>query len=264
MKKPEIDPRLADRRRRVAEDRARSNLGRLVRFLVLLAAVAAVVWFLQSPFLSVSHVVVTGADRVDVAEILAEHGVVEGRAMVTLRLDGARQALAADPWIAAVEVAREWPTTVRVEVTERTPAASVRLSGGWVLVAADATVLERVERPDPSLPTARFPAVAEGDAAQDLQVAGAVEYLAALPADHRRGALVAPGEGGLVATVDGFEVRLGGPFEMDSKAAVSAALIDSGLEEGSVLTVVAPASPAVLPPGAAPTSTVPAEDGGSG
>lgn len=75
---------------------------------------------------------------------------------------------------------------------------------------------------------------------------------------------MAPGEGGLVATVDGFEVRLGGPFEMDSKAAVSAALIDSGLEEGSVLTVVAPASPAVLPPGAAPTSTVPAEDGGSG
>lgn len=254
MKKPEMDPRLADRRRRVAEDRVRSNLGRLVRFLVLLAAVAAVVWFLQSPFLSVSRVVVTGAHRVDVIGILTEHGVEEGRAMVTLHLDGARQALAADPWIASVEMAREWPSTVRVDLTEREPAASVRLSDGWALVAADATVLERVDGPDPSLPAARFPQVAESEASDDLEVAGAVAYLAALPLNHRSDAQVGPGEGGLVARVDGFEVRLGGPFEMDSKAAVTAALLDSGLEEGSVLTVVAPASPAVLPPGAAPTT----------
>lgn len=258
-----MDPRLADRRRRVAEDRARSNLGRLVRLLVLLGALAAVVWFLQSPFLSVSRLVVTGAHRVDVAGILAEHGVVEGRAMVTLRLDGARQALAADPWISAFEVAREWPSTVRVEVTEREPVASVRLAGGWALVGADATVLEQIDAPDPSLPTARFPTVAEGDAADDLEVAGAVSYLAALPVNHRPGADVRPGQGGLVATVDGFEVRLGGPFEMESKASVTAALVDSGLEEGSILTVVAPASPAVLPPGAG-TTTVPAQDSGDG
>ncbi len=255
-----MDPRLAARRRRVAEDRARSNLGRLVRFLVLLAAVAGVVWFLQSPFLSVQRLVVRGAHRVDVERILSEHGVVEGRAMVTLRLDPARQALAADPWVASAEVAREWPTTVRVEIIEREAAASVRLSDGWWLVAADATVLERVDQSDPSLPSARFPGVTESDAADDLEVAGAVEYLAALPVNHRGGAVVRVGEGGLVATVDGFEVRLGGPFEMDSKAAVTAALLDSGLDEGSVLTVVAPASPAVLPPGASDT-TVPQEGG---
>jgi cell division protein FtsQ len=264
MKKPEMDPRLAARRHKVAEDRARSNLGRLVRFLGLLALMAVVVWFLQSPFLSVSRVLVTGAHRVDVEGILAEHGIVEGRAMVTLRLDPARQALAADPWIASVELARQWPTTVRVEITEREPAASVRLSSGWWLVAADATVLEKTDQADPTLPRARFPTVSESAAADDLEVAGAVEYLADLPINHRAGAVVRPGEGGLVATVDGFEVRLGGPFEMDSKAAVTAALLDSGLEQGSVLTVVAPASPAVLPPGASATTTVPAGQGGDG
>ncbi|MGH8911870.1 MAG: hypothetical protein ACRDVD_05105, partial [Acidimicrobiia bacterium] len=54
----------------------------------------------------------------------------------------------------------------------------------------------------------------------------------------------------LEATVDGFTVRLGRPFEMEEKATVTLAVIDDGLEEGSIITVVAPASPAVLVPGA--------------
>jgi hypothetical protein len=44
---------------------------------------------------------------------------------------------------------------------------------------------------------------------------------------------------------------------MEQKAAVTAAILEQGVDEGSIITVVAPASPAVLPPdgGEAPTDT---------
>lgn len=245
-----MDPRLADRRRRVAEDRARSNVTRLIRFLVVLAPLAALVWFIQSPFLSVAEIQVNGANQVDVGSVLATHGVVEGRAMISLDLSAPERVLAANPWVSEVSLSRDWPRTVRVEVVERTPAVNGRFSNGWSLLAADAVILERVDAPRADLPSAEFDGVAARDATDSLEVAGAVEFLSTLPTSLGRGALVRRGTDGLEGIVAGFTVRLGGPFEMSSKAAVTAALIETELEEGSILTVVAPASPAVLPPGA--------------
>lgn len=244
-----MDQRLADRRRRVAEDRARSNLGRLIRVLVLGAMVAALVWFAQSPFLSVGEIAVDGADTVDVIGVLARHQVVEGRPMLLVDVEAAEESLRADPWVASAEVARDWPTRIEVVIEERQSFAGVRLAGGWWMAAADATLLQPLAgRPD-GRPVAEFPGL-DPAAADGLEVTGAVEYLAALPAPLQGGASVRASEEGLEGRVGGFVVRLGRPFEMAQKAAVTAAILERGIEAGSIITVVAPASPAVLPPGA--------------
>lgn len=243
-----MDRRLAERRRKVAEDRARSNLGRLVRLLLVVAVLAALIWYAQSPFLSVGEIEVRGAEHADVERALDAHDVVERRPMLLLDIDGARETLSRDPWVAEVTVVRDWPTRVVIEIVERTPAAALQLAGEWWLAAADGTLLQVApDRPD--LATAVFPELEPSEAAEDLSVKGAVEFLAALPADYQSGATrVGPGPEGLEATVAGFTVRLGRPFDMSEKAAVTAAMINSGLEEGSIVTVVAPANPAVLPP----------------
>ena len=248
-----IDPRLMDRRRRVAEDRARGNLGRLLRFLTVAAFIAVVVWLLQSPFLSVDRIEVIGAARVDVREVLAERDVRPGRPMVLLDIDGSVAALEAEPWIHDATVARRWPTDVVVEVSEHLPVAVVTFADGAYLVAADGTVLEPAEGGE-SLPTAHLAGIESADAGDDLEVEGAVEFLAALPEGRRAGSRVSAGEAGMTATVSGFEIRLGRPFDMADKAMVTAEVLDTGLEEGSVVTVVAPASPAVLPPGGGGTA----------
>src|SRR5690606_29700951 len=111
-----MDRRLAERRKRVAEDRARSNLSRLIRVLVVLALVAAAVWFAQSPFVSVGRIRVEGADRVDVMSVLDSHGVTEGRPMLVIDVQGAERALRQDPWVAEATVARDWPQTVVVAI----------------------------------------------------------------------------------------------------------------------------------------------------
>jgi cell division protein FtsQ len=249
-----MDQRLAERRRRVAEDRARSNLARLVRILVVLALLGGVVWLAQSPFLSVGEIVVRGSDRVDVSAALTRHQVTEGRPMLLVDIAGARDSLLEDAWVAEARIAREWPTGIVVEIVERVPAAAVLLEDGWWLVSGDATLLEPMEEAPPDLPVAELDDL-DSDDADALEVSGAVEYLAALPAELQAGARVVTTAEGLEATVTGFTVRLGRPFDMAEKAAVTAAMIESGVEEGSILTVVAPASPALLPPGAVTDTT---------
>jgi cell division protein FtsQ len=255
-----MDRRLAERRRRVAEDRARSNLGRLVRLLLVVAVLGGLVWFAQSPFLSVDEIVVEGADRVDVAAALARSDVVPGRPMLLVDVAGAEERLAADPWVAAAEVGRDWPTRIVAVVEERVPFAALRLAEGWWVVSDDATLLEPIEGPG-DLPVAEFPDSVRSAVDEDLDVEGAVAYLAALPVDVQADARVFATAEGLEATVAGFTVRLGRPFDMEEKAAVTAAILEQEVEEGAIITVVAPASPAVLPPGAdageAPDTTTP-------
>lgn len=246
-----MDERLAERRRRVAEDRARSNLGRLVRLLMVVAMVGLGVWFVQSPFLSVSEISISGAHQVDAEAILARSGVVADRPMLLLDVSGAEAALEEEPWVEEAGVRRDWPTRVEVEVVERLPAANLELGGGWWLVASDGTLLESVESSRPGLGIASFTDLDPDTAGDSLMVAGAVSFLSALPSRYRE-ARVEEGPEGLEATVAGFAVRLGRPFDMGEKAAVTSAMLDDGLEAGSVLTVVAPASPAVLPPGPDP------------
>lgn len=254
-----MDPRLMSRRRRVAEDRARFNLGRLLRLLTVLAVVAVVVWLLQSPFLSVGQVEVRGASQVDARAILVSHGVTKGRPMVLLDIGGAAAALRAEPWVMEATVARRWPTGVHVQVREHRPAAVVTFSDGPFLVSADGTVLEPASG-RPPLPKVDLGTTASDDAEGDLEVEGAVEFVATLPEDRRSGAVVASGEDGLTAKVSDFEIRLGRPFDMADKAVVVDEVLDTGLEEGSVVTVVAPASPAVLPPGGADGSAATGAD----
>ena len=205
----EMDRRLAERRRRVAEERARSNLGRLLRLLIALGVAGAVVWFMHSPFMSVGRIVVDGARQVDVEAVLAQHGIYEGRPLLFLDVASAEAALLEDPWVAEATVARDWPTTVLVEVVEREPAVAVRLADGWWSAAADGVLLERAEQRPDGLPAADFADVPSEEVAEDLDVAGAIEYLAALPPEYRADALVVSGDEGLEGTAP--PVRIGRP-----------------------------------------------------
>lgn len=245
-----MDRRLAERRRRVAEDRARSNLSRLLRLLLVLGFVAGLVWFAQSPYLSVASIDVIGGEEVDVESVLVDHGVVEGRPMLVLDVEGAESDLLDDPWVEEAGVARDWPNGVVVEIVERRPEAIVELSDGWWLVASGGVLLEEVGEADPGLPTIDLADRGSEEAGDDLELEGAVEFLSALPDEYRAGSHVSGGPEGLEATVAGFPVRLGRPFDMEEKAVVTAAVIAGGVEEGSTITVVAPASPALLPPDA--------------
>jgi cell division septal protein FtsQ len=251
-----IDPRLAERRKAVAEDNAVRNVGRLLRFLALLVVVGALVWLALSPWLSINQVRTAGINTSDAHSVLVDHGVVAGTPLILVRPADIEEALTADPWISEARVHLNWPDEVVVRVSEREPVAWFNTSGGWRWRDIEGVALPGPETPDPAMAQIQLPGLDDRDADVSPVVLGAAEFVDNLPERLHESTVLSVVEGEVWATVQGWEVRLGRPVDMAEKARSLVALLDEPLPEGATLILVAPTHPAIDAP-----ETV-AEDGG--
>ena len=243
-----IDPRLMERRKVVAEDTAKRSVGRLLRFLALILAAGAVAWLILSPWLSVSRVTVNGVESSEANAVLVDHGVKAGTPMILINAGQVVAALLHDPWVAEAELQQDWPDQIVVDIVERSPAAWVLTAGGWARRAVDGVALPSAAEPDDSLARVEMPSLTDEDAGSSTELLGAIEFVANLPADLGRGAVLTLIEGELWAAMPGYTVRLGRPDEMTAKALSLAALHQQGIAEGSTVTLIAATNPAVSPP----------------
>jgi len=259
-----IDPRLADRRREVAEDRARRNVNRILRLLALVALVGGLVWLLLSPTFSVDTLDVSGVQSSETTATLVRHKVMEGRPMIFIRTGALRDDLLADPWVKEATVDLDWPRRVVVEVTERTPTAWVETAGGWARRAVDGVALPGANEPDDTMGQVSLKSVTDDEAATSQWVLGALEFIDTLPVALGSGAVVDERSGELWAVVGGFEVRLGRPVAMSDKALSLATLLEEPLVAGTTINMIAPTNPATVPPDGAGDADQDSGEGESG
>jgi cell division protein FtsQ len=232
----------------VAEDRARRNVSRLVKFLVVAGVLVATVWVFLSPWLSVASVTSMGIAASTAEAILAEHDVVEGTPMILIRSRAVENALESDPWVRESDVELDWPRSVLVRVEERVPSAWVETDEGWGLYAADGVRLGTAPDPEPAMPWVQIGAVDPTAGEPTSELLGALEFAAGLSEDLLAGARVrTEGGGELWAEVGGYQVRLGRPVEMREKALSLAALLREQPPGGSTLNLIAPTNPAITP-----------------
>lgn len=250
-----MSDRFAERREAVAEARARRSLRRSLRVLILATIVAGVAFLFQSPLLSVETIEVAGVSRSGTLAALERFEIVPGEPLVFLDIDEAREAIADDPWVQSVDLRRSWPTSVVVEVAERSPVALVAGS----MVSVDGVILPG--EPDSALASVDIAADPVDGAYPQLEVLGALEFLDALERPAAEGASVGMTEEGLVASVAGHRVRLGRPVDMGEKARALMSVLAQQPPEGSEITLLAPERPAVLPPGAVPVNPQPEDEG---
>lgn len=248
-----IDPRLSERRREVAEDRARRNVTRLVRLLVVLILLSALVWLFLSPLLSLDEVVVNGVSASSAHSILADEEIVAGRPLVLIRAEATIEALEEDPWIREADVDLDWPNRATVTIEERVPAAWVETAGGWDRRAVDGVVLPIDGGPDDTMARLEFDDIAPDAAGEDPTVLGALEFAANLPPELAAKTTVQTREDAeLWAVASGYQVRLGRAVEMREKALSLVALLAENPAPGSELILIAPTNPAVAGPGSQP------------
>lgn len=253
-----IDERLLERRKAVAEERAQRNVGRLLRIIAVLVVVAGVVWAFLSPLLSVHQVRVLGVAESDAHRILASERVVAGTPMIFLRAGPVEEALLGDPWISGATVRIDWPNEVMVDITERVPLAWVETGEGWSRLAIDGVALPSPPTPDDTLPLIHLPLLRSDQASGSRMILGSLEFVDAIsPVLRPRVVMTMEGDE-LWAELDGFHALLGRPIDMSEKARGLEALLRQDLPEGSTLVLVAPTHPAVRPPGL----TLPGEEGG--
>lgn len=181
------------------------------------AAKAAYMHAGRTALLPVTDVRVTGLRHVRQADFLKYMGDPEGGSLLGLDLSGMVARVSAHPWIKDVSVRRELPGSVRVDVTERTPAAVAETGAGRYLIDGEGLALARVETPDwDFLPVIEYPQAKSLkilDTASAAELKHALELMGSMkddPSERLTGARVCmDNDGSPCMVVEGTMVKLG-------------------------------------------------------
>jgi hypothetical protein len=158
--RPRIDPRFARRWTEVRRQQGRRRLRIVTAAGSAVVVVLAAAGSLYSPLLAVRHVRIATIGAVSDAEILSVTGLAHRRPLIEVDTGGLAARLDAVPTLGGASVRRAWPTTVRIQVTLRTPVAVVArppasagaAPSGWATVDATGRVLADVTAPPLALP----------------------------------------------------------------------------------------------------------------
>jgi cell division septal protein FtsQ len=242
-----VDPRMRSRRIAVRRDQGKRRLKRFTVALSVVAVVVAAAVASQTSLLDVDRVRIDGVGHTTAADVRRVAGISPGDTMVGVDAGGAAARVEDLPWVDQATVARRWPGTVEIHVSEREPLAMVEVAEGRVaLVDDDGRVLEVTRQPPAELPevTGVRERIAEGDelgrATRD-----ALTILRALR--ERLPGVVASVSSDLdAALAAGGEIRFGSTSDLDDKiVAVETVLADVDTDCLELLDVRVPGSPAL-------------------
>ncbi len=239
---------MRSRRIAVQRDRGRRRLKRVTVALAAIAAVVAALAATQTALLDVDRVRVDGVAHTDAADVRRAARIDPGDTMVGVDTDRAAAGIEGLPWIAQATVARRWPGTIEIHVSEREPLAIVEVVEGRVaLVDEDGRVLEVTRRPPAGLPEVTGVSsrrIAEGEEL-GRGTRDALTVLRAL--GGRLSGVVASVSSDLdAALAAGGEIRFGSIDDLDDKiVAVETVLSDVDMSCLELLDVRVPGSPAL-------------------
>lgn len=235
-----------------ARYRRRRRLALAVVVLVVAAGLAAAVRYVlvSSSLLVVEHVEVTGTAVVPLADVLGAAGVTTGTPLLSVPVADVAARVASLPGVASVEVSRDWPDTLRLQVTERVAVAiTATARGPWLVDASGLAYAPAASIPVPVPPALPLPTLVIAQVApQDTATKAALAVLAALPEGVRRDLqkIEADTPSMVVLTLSGNRQVRWGPAgsaeELARKAAVLAPLLS---QRGSVYDVTSPDLPTI-------------------
>lgn len=208
---------------------------------MVLGLVGIVVVVLWTPVLGVRSVDVEGVRDLTTAQVVAAAEVRPGTPMLRLDTVGIMARVAVLPRVAAVDVSRDWPSTVRITVTERDPVGVLAASDGMHLVDSTGFDYATVPTAPAGLPKIQLPSASP----HDPRTQAVVRVLAALPTQLRAQTIAisadTPGSVTL-ALANGKTIRWGDAADSARKAAVLAALMT---RPGRVYDVSSPDLPTI-------------------
>lgn len=201
--------------------RRRLVLGIVAAFVVAIGAAVYVVGF--TGVLGVRHVTVTGVRALSADEVRAAAGVPDGQPLARVDTVAVADHVRALPGVERVAVARSWPRTLRITITERHGVAVVKRAGAYWLVDPDGVVFQRVAaRP-------KLPLFDLTDVGRDSPTAtAALAAVTALPSRLLTGVATvraATPEQVTLTLTDGRTVFWGGGEDSAAKASVLGALL---------------------------------------
>lgn len=153
----------------------------LIAVSLLLAGRDVIERVLASPAFALARVEVGGVHHADAARIAELLAPLRGTSLLALRLDEVVLRVSRDPWVRSATAKRLLPGTVRIEVTERLPAAVARIDGVPHVVDTEGHVIG----PASEGQLARFPLLVGLTRADEPALIGALHTGVTLVAELR-------------------------------------------------------------------------------
>lgn len=210
--------------------------------LVLLGVVTvAVVLLYFTPLFGVRSVEVRGARTLDEREVISTAAVEMGTPMLQVDSEEIDSRLRTLPPLSSVEVVLAWPSTVRLEVSERLPVAFMTAVDGIHLVDAAGIPFKKAAEPPAGVPELLVRRAAPDDPATH---AGLTALMALEPAvrDEVRSIAVNRSTDVRMQLTGGREVHWGTLDELERKAAILPLLLT---QPGRVYDVTSPELPTI-------------------
>lgn len=235
--------------------RGRSYLWPLTLIVLVLAIVAGgVFWLSQSSVLAVETVVVNGNHMLSDEEVMAIVGPrLYGKSLLKYSFDDVGEALRQLPFVENVEIKRDFPHSVNVEIWEYRPVTCYSgADGNKYFLSDDARVLTTAEEPDTTLPvlqTGDSCTAAIGEHMECDDVATGIDFIISVPLNLNQEFSEVNVESGIIdaSTISGIEVHFGTMDDYDYKFEVLRQLIARSMETGEqvVIDVSVPDRPVI-------------------
>ncbi len=195
----------------------------------LLGIVGAAAWAVGwSSLFDIRTVEVRGTDRLSAEEVLEAAQVPRGVPLIHADTADVVERVEALLLVAHADVSRQWPDTIRIDVTERTTAAVVAVeSGAYALLDATGVRFDTVDERPAGVPLIDAD-IENGAGADSATVLAGLTVARALPPDlaaRTQEIRASTPDAVTVLLSDGAVVEWGGPQESARKAAVLAVLM---------------------------------------
>jgi cell division protein FtsQ len=206
----------------------------------LLAVAGLLAWMVYSTSVfGVSRVQVTGTEILSPLEVQDAAAVRPGTPLARVDLDEVRRRVAALAPVERADVAREWPSTLRIAVVERTAVAAVPTGRQFLLLDANGVAFHTVDVRPPDLAEVRL----GHPGSEDSTTRAALRVLASLTPQLREQLVRIDADAPARIRLElrgSRTVVWGDATENETKAQVATALVTRG---GTEIDVSAPEVP---------------------
>lgn len=169
--------RVGDIRASRAAERAARARKRYLSYVIKLAAVVATVlvvvfgsiFIYRSNLLAITTVTVSGAEHLTDQEVTQLAAVPDDSTLLRLDTAGICGRLEEHPWVQRAQISRQFPNSIKIQITERTPSAVVKISKKsiWV-ISTDGAWLSSATKDD----WKNYRRIVDADATMSAPVAG--------------------------------------------------------------------------------------------
>lgn len=226
-------PRRTPSAKQIEREQKRAVERRLFRRrAAVVAAVLAVLLLTRSAIVNsqvfeIESVDITGVAALSVEDVIRRAAIEQGETLLRVDTDAVVERLLEDPWIQDASISRRLPSTLRIEVTERVPAAVVDTGVSfWFVEKGGRVIAESVASSATAVPVIRDVPdfVAEpGEVSESAALRNALAVLSGLSDELRATirSITAPSVSETtLLTATGVEITVGEAVNMDEKSVI--------------------------------------------